>query len=73
VDPLVEQTMDAYGYCYQNPIKFIDPDGLSAIVGDFYDSDGNYLGNDGKKDGKVYTHVFKGGKLLLKPYKKSDL
>lgn len=27
VDPLVEQTMDAYGYCYQNPIKFVDPTG----------------------------------------------
>jgi hypothetical protein len=26
-----------------------------------------------KKDGKVYTHVFKGGRLMLKPYKKSDL
>ena len=27
VDPLIEQTGDAYGYCYQNPIRFIDPDG----------------------------------------------
>jgi RHS repeat-associated protein len=27
VDPLAEKTMDAYGYCYQNPIKFIDPTG----------------------------------------------
>ena len=29
VDPLVEQTMDAYGYCYQNPIILVDPDGRS--------------------------------------------
>ena len=30
VDPLVEKTMDAYGYCYQNPINLIDPIGLEA-------------------------------------------
>jgi RHS repeat-associated protein len=27
VDPLVEETMQAYGYCYQNQIKFVDPTG----------------------------------------------
>lgn len=31
VDPLAEQTMDAYGYCYQNPINLVDPDGMSAV------------------------------------------
>jgi RHS repeat-associated protein len=30
VDPLVEETMDAYGYCYHNPINFVDPTGMSA-------------------------------------------
>ncbi len=30
VDPLVEKTMDAYGYCYQNPINFVDPDGMEG-------------------------------------------
>ena len=29
VDPLVEQTMDAFGYCFQNPIRLIDPTGMS--------------------------------------------
>ncbi len=30
VDPLAEKTMDAYGYCYQNPINLVDPDGREA-------------------------------------------
>ena len=25
MDPLAKQTMDAYGYCYNNPINLIDP------------------------------------------------
>jgi len=33
VDPLVEQTMDAYGYCYQNPINLTDPTGMSPDEG----------------------------------------
>ncbi len=27
MDPLAEKTMDPYGYCYNNPIRLIDPDG----------------------------------------------
>ncbi len=27
VDPLVEQTKDSYGYCYQNPIQLVDKNG----------------------------------------------
>ncbi|WP_375191191.1 RHS repeat-associated core domain-containing protein [Chryseobacterium sp.] len=30
VDPLAEKTMDIYGYVWNNPIKFIDPDGQSG-------------------------------------------
>lgn len=33
VDPLVEQTMDAYGYCYNNPINLTDPTGMSPEGG----------------------------------------
>jgi RHS repeat-associated protein len=30
VDPLVESTMTPYQYCYQNPLKFIDPTGMAG-------------------------------------------
>ncbi len=49
VDPLVEKTMDAYGYCYQNPIKYIDPNGKDPI--DYINQDGKKIGTDGVDDG----------------------
>jgi len=30
VDPLVEKTMSAYGYCNLNPVNLIDPSGMSS-------------------------------------------
>jgi RHS repeat-associated protein len=37
VDPLVHSTFDAYGYCYQNPVNYTDPTGMSPDgVTDFY-------------------------------------
>lgn len=32
VDSLAEETMDPYGYCYNNPINLIDPDGKLPII-----------------------------------------
>ncbi len=46
VDPLVEKTGDAYGYCYQNPINLVDPDGRSADPP---------VGNLDTPDGTVHT------------------
>jgi RHS repeat-associated protein len=37
---------------FNNPVLFIDPDGND---GDYYDTDANYLGNDGIDDGKIYV------------------
>jgi hypothetical protein len=31
VDPLAEETMDSFGYCYQSPINYFEPDGCSPI------------------------------------------
>ena len=54
VDPMASKypSLSPYVYCADNPIKLVDPNGEE--IGDFYDRKGNYLGNDGKQDGKIY-------------------
>lgn len=51
-----------------NPLIFVDPTGMFA---DYYDSDGNYIGNDGVDDEKVYQstsynidyHTYENGEI----------
>jgi len=54
VDPLAEVQPDKtpYHFCSNNPVSRVDPTGM--LDGDFYDREGNYLGNDGNDDGRVY-------------------
>ena len=54
VDPKAELAPDwtPYRAFFNNPLRYIDPDG--QFEGDFYDREGNYLGNDGVDDGKIY-------------------
>ena len=55
VDPMSDKypSMSPYVYCANNPVKLVDPNGEE--IGDYYDLNGNYLGNDQKKDGKIYV------------------
>jgi len=54
VDPLTDVSCrwSPFVYCYNNPLIYIDLDGM---FGDYYRSDGSYLGNDGVNDDKAYV------------------
>ncbi|MFM7855221.1 MAG: RHS repeat-associated core domain-containing protein [Flammeovirgaceae bacterium] len=53
IDPLseVSRRWSPYSYCYNNPLIFVDPDGMFA---DYYNEKGEYLGSDGVDDKRVY-------------------
>ncbi|MGM5631634.1 RHS repeat-associated core domain-containing protein, partial [Apibacter raozihei] len=51
VDPLTEMTGTPYQYCYQNPVKYIDPTGMKA---DWHeDGNGNLVADKGDSAGTL--------------------
>ena len=63
VDPMSDKYpfISPYAYCAWNPVRLVDPDGRE--IGDFYASNGRYLGSDGNNDGKIY--VLRNGSAAL--------